>query len=81
MDSVEPYVQGQEQGTGFMFWEPSADALYNTLGWACSTYYDRPEELRRMRIRGMKRDFSWAQSATRYLDVYDWAVQARRGVA
>lgn len=76
-DSVEQYVEGQNQGTGFLFNDPSAHALYYTIGWACSTYYDRPQEYRAMQIRGMKRDFSWKTSAQKYLDVYTWALEKK----
>ena len=53
--------------------------LYDTLGWACATYYDRPAEFKAMRLRGMRQDFSWRRSAERYVDLYRWAVAARTG--
>ncbi|MFH1067162.1 MAG: glycosyltransferase, partial [bacterium] len=76
-DSVEQYVEGQDRGTGFMFWESSANALYYSIGWACATYYDRPQEYCAMQQRGMRRDFSCKRSAQKYLDVYRWAVSAK----
>jgi starch synthase len=78
VDSVTQYVEGGNSGTGFIFDEPTAHALYFTIGWACATYYDRPEELLALRRRGMQQDFSWEKSAAIYLNVYDWAIQARR---
>jgi starch synthase len=78
VDTVTPYVEGQKAGTGFLFNDATAPALYNTLGWACATYYDRPEELTALRLRGMGRDFSWGASARRYEELYGWAVAARR---
>ena len=79
VDSVEQYAEGKNQGTGFMFWSPTEEALYNTIGWACATYHDRPAEFERLRLRGMRKDFSWKASAQKYLDVYKWAIEAVRG--
>jgi starch synthase len=79
VDTVEQYVEGTGQGTGFKFADATALALYNTIGWACATYYDRPAEYRRLRLNGMARDFSWRASALRYVKTYEWAIDARRG--
>jgi starch synthase len=78
VDTVGNYVEGEKGGgTGFMFHEISPQALYYTIGWACSTYYDRPAEFARLQQHGMTRDFSWRKSAEQYVDVYHWAVAAR----
>ncbi|HEX2100518.1 MAG TPA: glycogen synthase GlgA [Candidatus Synoicihabitans sp.] len=79
VDTVEQFVEGTGRGTGFHFDDATAPALYNTIGWACATYYDRPDELLQLRRNGMARDFSWRPSALRYVDVYRWAVAARTG--
>lgn len=74
-DSVEQYREGQDQGTGFLFNDPTSHALYYSIGWACATYYDRPNEYRAMQIRSMQKDFSWKHSAQQYLNVYKWALE------
>jgi starch synthase len=79
IDTVEQYVEGADRGTGFRFDDATDQALYDTIGWACATYYDRPAEFKALRLRGMARDFSWRASAERYVDVYRWAVAARTG--
>ncbi|MEI6105617.1 MAG: glycogen synthase GlgA [Opitutae bacterium] len=79
VDTVENFAEGQERGTGFVFQEASAHALFNTFGWACATYYDRPEEFAGLQRRGMAQDFSWRQSADRYLQTYAWAIESRTG--
>ncbi len=79
VDTVEQFVEGTGRGTGFVFKDATAPALYNTIGWANATYYDRPDEYRQLRRNGMARDFSWGASARRYLDIYQWAIAARRG--
>jgi starch synthase len=78
IDTVEQYVEGTPRGTGFRFEEATAPALYNTIGWACATYYDRPAELHALRLRGMARDFGWGASALRYEELYHWAITQRR---
>lgn len=79
VDTVEDYVQGAERGTGFVFREANSAALYQAIGRACATYYDRPQEFRALQVRGMRRDFSWAGSAPEYVAVYRWAIEARTG--
>mgnify|MGYP003326276480 FL=1 len=78
VDSVEQYVEGSGIGTGFRFDASTAQAFYDTIGWACSTYYDRPEEYAQLQANGMTADFSWDQSADTYESVYGWAMDARR---
>ena len=77
VDTVENYVESGARGTGFMFRDPTPQALHDTIGWACSTYYDRPADFAGLQQRGMARDFSWLKSAEQYIDVYRWAVAAR----
>lgn len=78
IDSVEPYVEGTKMGTGFLFKDATAEALYDTIGWACSTYYDRPDEYKMLQKNGMTKDFSWDHSADRYESIYTWAIGARK---
>jgi starch synthase len=72
-DTVEQYDETTGGGTGFKFWEPSADAVYYTVGWAVSTYYDRPAHLRLMIARAMSQRFSWEDSAHAYEAAYESA--------
>lgn len=80
IDTIEQYVEGSGKGTGFLFQDATAPALYNTVGWACATYYDRPSEFQRLRQNGMAQDFSWKHSAGRYVDIYRWAIEQRTGI-
>ena len=79
MDSVKQYQEDSGEGTGFMFEEASAHALYYTIGWACSTYYDRRGDYLKIQYQGMKSDFSWKKSAEKYVKLYQWAIQTRQG--
>ena len=76
-DTVDQYHEEFGTGTGFVFDYPTRDALYYTIGWACATYYDRPEEFEKLKLNGMGKDFSWGRSAALYQDIYQWAATMR----
>jgi len=78
-DTVENYDEAAGRGTGFKFWEISDRALYFTIGWAVSTWFDRPGHYRAMQQQGMARDFTWNASAQGYEQVYDHALALRTG--
>ncbi len=76
-DTVQNYNEADGSGTGFKFWEPSAAALYYSLGWAVSTYFDRREHIVKMIKTGMAKDFSWKRSAKAYVALYQQAIANR----
>ncbi len=55
---------------GFKFNDFSAEALLKTLQKALRVYYNQPEKWRNLQINGMKKDFSWDNSAKEYLKLY-----------
>jgi starch synthase len=71
-DTVENFNQETGAGTGFMFDDPTPNAIYNTVGWAVWAWYNRRPQIEAMRIRGMVQDFSWAKSAKQYIEMYEW---------
>ncbi|MDR0307531.1 MAG: glycogen synthase [Chitinispirillales bacterium] len=79
-DTVENYNEYTGSGNGFKFGESSESALYYTIGWAVSTYYDRPEHIKKMILDGMKRDFSWETSAKKYVDAYRAAIENKKEI-
>ena len=79
VDTVRNYQEAGGAGTGFVFENLSAEALANTIGWALSTYHDRPHHIRAMRQRAMEGDFSWDHAADAYQDLYLEAYRRRRG--
>ena len=76
-DTVENYDEATGNGTGFKFRDHTADALYYTIGWAVSTYYDRPDHLRMLREKAMKQDFSWNRSVREYERLIEMAIEAK----
>lgn len=69
-DTVINYDERTGSGTGFKFWDASGSAVYYSVGWAVSTYYDRPLHIQQMRKEAMLQDFSWESSARQYAGLY-----------
>lgn len=57
------------RATGFVFAEPTGEALERTIRRACA-FYREPLAWRRLQLSAMKQDFSWNRSAAEYLAVY-----------
>jgi len=72
-DTIDQYDELTGEGTGFKFQAMSSHALRNTVGWAVSTYYDRPDHMQQMIIRAMKKDFSWHKEVINYESFYNLA--------
>ncbi len=77
-DTVENYDEATGAGTGFKFLQPTPQALYNTIGWAVSTWFDRPRHLKQLRHQAMSKRFAWDDAARRYVEVYRRALVNRR---
>ncbi|MDO8960224.1 MAG: glycosyltransferase, partial [Rhodocyclaceae bacterium] len=58
-----------ERGNGFVFAEPTAEALYAAIGRAVAAWHDQAR-WRRLQENGMAGDFSWAAPARRYAELY-----------
>lgn len=80
VDSVENFDEAALTGTGFKYWQHSATALFDTVGWAAYTFYNKPKGLAALRRNGMKQRFTWEDAATKYDGLYRQAVRRRRGV-
>ena len=76
-DTIENYSEATGNGTGFKFRDATPDALYYTIGWAISTYYDRPDHLRMLREKAMRKDFSWERSVGEYESLIETAIMAK----
>jgi starch synthase len=80
VDTVEQYDEVSGAGTGFKFYEPSAHAIYYTVGWAVSTYYDRRKQWDQMVQSAMAQRFSWDESAKEYEKAYHQAIDNKRSL-
>jgi starch synthase len=79
VDTVAPYDESSGTGTGFVFYDLTPSALYNVIGWAMSTWHDRPKHIVAMRQQAMRQDFTWDRSAAEYEKLYLSACARRRG--
>ncbi len=73
-DTVSDVGKSPKVGVGFSFERYSGRALVETLERALSTYRKAPTRWRKIMLRGMRKDFSWLNSAEKYIDVYGTAV-------
>jgi len=78
-DTVESYNEETGEGTGFAFDLLTPSAIANTVGWALWAWYNRPDHILEMRRRGMQLRFGWEESAKRYVELYQQAIDRRCG--
>ncbi len=67
-DTIEPW-DGQS-GTGFKFHEYSPQALLAAIHSALEAYHE-PEAWHQLMQNGMKKDYSWTNSAREYSQIYE----------
>ncbi len=70
-DTVEPYNEYTNQGTGFSFANYNAHEMLDTIRYAKSVYTDNRRRWNQIIERGMAKDFSWKASARKYAELYD----------
>ena len=79
-DSViqyDPFAESEEGvGTGWLFDMFDADGLKFGLWNAINTFKHFKEAWNKMVVRCMKMNFSWDRSATKYVEVFRWALDA-----
>lgn len=78
-DTVESFDEATGEGTGFKLQDLYVDALVSTVAWAVETYRTKGAAFRAMQRRAMRKSFGWGVAATRYAEVYEWAI-AKRGL-
>ncbi len=59
-----------EERNGFLFDDPTEEALSGALARAIGLWRHHPDYFRQLRINGMRADHSWRQPALQYLDIY-----------
>jgi starch synthase len=75
-DTVQQYDMNSQTGTGFVFEQYSASALFDTVMQALSVYQTSHWDV--IRRNGMSADFSSARSAAEYIRVFGWAAERRQ---
>jgi starch synthase len=80
-DTVEQCEPELSRGTGFKLWDLTPESLLATVTWAVRIYRDHPDVFADMQRRSMVKPQGWDVSAGKYVDVYRWALQRKRGEA
>jgi starch synthase len=78
-DSVQNFDERRKTGDGFKFWELTAGALFDTVGWAVHTWYHDPAAILTLRLNGMAKRFTWEEAAAKYERLYLEGMQMRLG--
>ncbi|MCG3199910.1 MAG: Glycogen synthase [bacterium] len=80
-DTVENYDEEKGAGTGFKVHDLNANSLFDTIGWACWAFHNRPKHILAMRRQAMRKHFTWEAPAREYEEAYWEAVRRRRGLS
>ncbi len=73
-DTVEPYNEFENKGTGFTFRNYNAHEMMHSVRYAEQIYYDHKRDWNHIVDRAMAADFSWKKSAGEYQLMYDWLI-------
>ncbi len=71
-DTVIPYNEFENYGTGFSFTNYNANDMLNVINYAKSVYFNNRDNWNQIIKRGMTTDFSWSSSALQYAGMYKW---------
>ncbi|MDD5452714.1 MAG: glycogen synthase GlgA [Candidatus Bipolaricaulis sp.] len=70
-DTIHDYDPGTDSGNGFTFTDYTAEAMLSALGRAVRLWCSDREAWRRLMVRGMGEDHSWAVPARQYCALYE----------
>ena len=73
-DTVWPYNEYDGTGTGFSFANYNAHEMLDCIRYAKYIYYNKKREWNKIVDRAMAQDFSWANSAKQYEEMYNWLI-------
>src|SRR3954467_11678011 len=66
---IEDYDPSMDAGFGFLCYEKTPDAFWDSIKRAREVFFDKPTWMTLME-RAMARDFSWSEAAARYESLY-----------
>jgi len=76
-DTIENCNPAKDSGTGFVFKNYDSRELLNTIRFAVEVYKNKKVWSALMK-RGMEKDFSWDNSAGKYIALYEKAIQRKK---
>lgn len=74
-DTVEPYNEFENKGTGFSFATYNAHDMMHVIQYAYRVFTDRKKQWEAIMKRTMEQDFSWKASARKYEELYDKLIE------
>ena len=77
-DTVRDFGIAPRVANGFLFGEMKGASLAAALTKA-SKIHAKPKTIARMRYNAMLQKASWDEPADRYVEIYRWALESRRG--
>jgi starch synthase len=75
-DTVDEYSENDNKGTGFRFFSYTADELDYAIKKALSIY-GKPKDWDSVRVNCMNKNFTSEESAKRYIEAFNWAMEAK----
>jgi len=78
-DTIIDQTTNSKKGTGFVFKPYEPQALLDAIKRALASYR-RKESWRKIQLRGMAADFSWDNSAKKYVEIYQHAHRRQQAV-
>ncbi|MFH2137163.1 MAG: glycogen synthase GlgA [Candidatus Omnitrophota bacterium] len=78
-DTVVDYNQSKEDGNGFVFSGYKSEELLEAIKRSLEVYKDS-QQWNRLVVKAMNYDFSWGQSAKKYLHLYEELMSNRKPV-
>jgi starch synthase len=78
-ESVRAHNSRTGSGNGFVFNDYTAQSLVRAAGQAAVCFTERPAQWRRLIERGMRLEFSWEETARGYAELYQKAIEIKRG--
>jgi starch synthase len=77
-DTIRPFDPAKKTGNGFKFGLYTAEALLGAIREAFTVFRNK-EAWKTLMRKGMKEDFSWDQSARKYLEIYQALIRKKKG--
>ena len=77
-DTIRDFEKAPRVANGFLFGEMKGASLAAALTKA-SKIHAKPKTIARMRYNAMLQKASWDEPADRYIEIYRWALESRRG--
>ena len=70
-DTVEPYNEYENKGTGFSFAAYNAHDMMHVIQYAYQVFVGQKKQWEALMKRAMEKDFSWNASAKKYEELYE----------